>query len=368
MKDELFWCQIPDAARMISKIRDNLLTGKHTILHTSAHMPWAQTMRRILKEDVSSKDHIRAFKEVDAEDIPDTQDGMGEYLLRHFCKEELRVRFRPRMGYAHFLADNDDECTLPSTYLWIRGASALQVRAWMPFLKDYAADIKSMHRSGCICFIETADEEEQAVKGVQEVFYNQEVTSYDCYVFYFLMAAEVQADSSMKEYLASLAAELAGTDIELGAACIGKSMQFLENPEACLAQLDGETDSMGHPFAIDGAQKRLGNAVWNTQVKLLFPVLEQERGAFLAKYSHRLQDILNRTSVYNSAGEPVTDYHDVELGLMWSFYWANSPAQKLDLTAQEAAALQLLREARNKLAHIDTISLPEVQKILSRKK
>ena len=348
MKAEVWWKQITSAERFLRDIVKALLEGKSVILYGTEKMPWIHVMRSLVTDGVKTQSSNRAIYPLTA---AEGGEKLGEFLLKHFCKPELRTKYRPIMSPAKFLADCEDS-TLPSSYIWVQSANLDETRRWTDFIGDYVDAVGK--RRGAVFLLEAAEgAEELQKKGIASFSYEKAINPYDRFVFNMLLASEINVGSSyMKEYLAELASNVTDGDIELSAECIERGKEFLADPCGILKAVR-EKVGLDAPNA---TEEIVQHAAWVAQIKQVFPLIEDYRQKFIADHEKMIQGSLPWTA---SDGSPVEEPKDAELGLLWFLsqkdHWLLSP------TAKEK--LKLFREARNTIAHMGLLDLDEMQEL-----
>ncbi len=90
-------------------------------------------------------------------------------------------------------------------------------------------------------------------------------------------------------------------------------------------------------------RERVEAAVWEAQIKFVFPKLEKFRRSLIEKYEGRLNRCLPITS---SNGEKVDNVDDLEIGQLYHICRNNR-----FIETSEFKMLEKMREARNILAH-----------------
>lgn len=356
---EIWWQTIPDAVRLYTELGENICKEIHVVLQHPEHLPWKDIFKEKFEAYIHGHDSNRSLNWVSASSIGDDKDSLGAYLLRHCCKEELRCRFRPGIGYARFLATDCERSTLKDTYLVIDGATAKQIEKWIPFLSEYASFLDGA--SGCVCFIMTAEAMDcLPCKGVRQIEYDKFVTDYDSLIFSLIASGEQQVGSNtLRQYLGELVISVTGTDVELGAACIRAGESFMRDPHGVLTELAATGSySNGNFFPMAPDVSEIQNLIWITQLKLLMPKIEMFRQSFLESHKDEIQQHL---PCENAINETITDYRHVELGLLWSFYCKN---YFNIIGSRDEQNLKLYREARNQLAHLKPLDYAMVKKLL----
>lgn len=349
--EKYWWQDTPNASRLCKEIVQALFCGRQVIFHHPQHLPWQNTFCKNIEKLILEQESERTLKIVAAESIPDTLAGLGDYLLKNFCKPDLRTRFRSAMGYADFLANHTNGNTLSTTYLLIENASAKQVETWIPFLEEYHE--KLGQNNGCTFLLTTSADTNLHAKGIECIDYEEEITDYDCLIFYLILAGECKdCPPALRQYLGELTGTIAKKDVELGAACVKQGNSFLKNPLEILQYLSNDGRC-----SFPEEETTIRSAIWMTQVKMLFPIIENFRQRFLERYQERIQKQLPHN---NSFGEPVTDYHDVELGLIWHFFYDHD----LQVSDKDYNDFRIYRDARNNLAHIEPLNLKDVLQVI----
>lgn len=350
----IWWEKLPAAAKFLESAAAALADGRQVVLRLPAAVPWHAAMRARLAVCLDARlDGRRSFLELSAA----VGGSPGEYLREHFSRPGRKARFRPVRGdaadYARFLASAENS-TLSNYDLLLYDADEASLAAWEEFLVAYRQALGG--EAGCACLIETRVAG-TAPRGIQDIAYDDFVTPYDDFIFYLVLAREAQVRAVYREYLAALAAGIAGHDVELGAALLSRGEAFLMEPEQTAAAACGEQRASGAPFAaVSPAACR--EAVWLTQLKQIFPALERYRRQFLARHEAAVRACLPAT---NSFGEPVTEPAGVELGLLYFFFVQG----RLRLTAAEGEQLTHMREARNRIAHMQALPFAEVRRVLA---
>ena len=164
----------------------------------------------------------------------------------------------------------------------------------------------------------------------------------------------------LRPYLADLVSSVCKDDIELCAECVRKGSRFLNDPEGILNQiLSEEQRSNGKPFSYS-MKKELKTIIWEAQLKTVFPVIERYRGYFIRKYHDSIKKIL---PVSNSQGQNVLSAEEIEIGTL--IYLVGNGTITLTNSC-EYQELEMFREARNKLAHLNILDPKTVEMILKK--
>lgn len=100
----------------------------------------------------------------------------------------------------------------------------------------------------------------------------------------------------------------------------------------------------------------LNHRLWQSQLRILFPILEQWRIDFIKKYYHVLESCLPIEQFKETIDDPI----ELEYGTIYYLF----SKKQLKLSAHEYENLCFLRNVRNKLAHMQVCDIQEVNRIL----
>lgn len=100
----------------------------------------------------------------------------------------------------------------------------------------------------------------------------------------------------------------------------------------------------------------LNHRLWQSQLRILFPILEQWRIDFIKKYYHVLESCLPIEQFKETIDDPI----ELEYGTIYYLF----SQKQLKLSAHEYENLCFLRNVRNKLAHMQVCDIQEVNRIL----
>ncbi len=346
----IWWNQVTNAVKFVSDIRQSLLEEKSLLLKYSSVMPWREQFEESLRESVRLQNAEKKFV-----DVPEVQEP-GEYLLKEFCKKEKRAEFRPSKGHAKFFAESDD-IVLHDRYLWIRVSSKECLEKWLLFVSEYIKERgKSTNKA---VFIIEWPENSQTItrKGIKTFSFDDYIGEYDRVVFAVLASSEVREQLLVKNYIVELVSNVAGNDIELCAECIYGYKSFLINPIEYIKKIiDEKSRSDGSYFSYDKNNSEVEHLIWLSQIKTVYPRLEEFREDFVQKHYNM---IAKQLPIQASYGETYTDPKDVELGTL--MYMAGN--DYLNLSSSEYEKLKCYKEARNKLSHLTSLSIKEIEEL-----
>lgn len=336
---KIWWEDLNGPRRFLVEAAEKLSGGKSLVLCLPKRVPWQGTMRDVLEKLL--RKGTQTINVVDAENISAEPQ---EYVLKNFCANKDGFRPYSKKAYAKFLAESTG-IALNDSCLWIRNAASAQVEKWFAFIADYQKFLKGK-RGGV--FLLEADENFCGGAGVENFSYADKISNYDSFAFNIFAAADFANENHlMKQYLAELVSALTEGDVEFGAECIDRREKFLKNPGETFDDIlrEGKFTSWK---GIDDIEQ----AIWMTQLKLIFPLVETFRRNFIRRYEEQIKN----TPPYFSTPE------EVEIGQLYGLF--NQRRWLLDLL--DADDLEFYREARNKLAHLKILPFDELKKIFEK--
>lgn len=349
--DQVWWNKVTNAVRFTENISESINSGYSVILQLPEYVPWYATMMEIVSTFVTRDNSTRAFNEtVDQGTEP------GEYLINKYCKQEVRAHYRPSIGYPGFLAQTED-ITLNQSILWVSGADTDQVKKWHSFITDYNKAL-GKNKTGGLFVIEARDVSFiRETKGIKIISYDEYIEDYDNYVFNMLAAAELKESKLFKQYLSEAVSSMFPDDVEFASLCISKGRSFLENPMQCIEEIiDENMRSDGSCFELKYSEKELQESLWEAQIKILFPLIEEHRNAITTKYKKQIEPLLPIKAAY---GEEFNEVSEVELGTIAFLVSIGeiSPDQN------DRHKIHLLKDVRNTLAHIGVVEQKDVDEL-----
>jgi len=336
---KIWWEDLNGPRRFLDDTAENLSAGKSVVLCLPYRVPWLNTMRDTLEKFL--RKGTQTIKFIDAEKILSEPQ---EYVLKYFCANKDGFRPYSKKAYAKFLADSTG-IALNDSCLWIRNATSAQVDEWFTFIADYQNFLNGK-RGGV--FLLEADENFIGKAGVEIFSYADKISDYDSFAFNIFAASDfANKNHLMKQYLAELVSALTEGDVEFGAECIDRSEDFLKNPVKTFDDIFWEGK-----FTSGKSIEDIEQAIWMTQLKLIFPLVETFRRNFIRRYEEQIKN----TPPFYSAPE------EVEIGQLYGQF--NQRRWLLD--PNDADDLEFYREVRNKLAHLSTLTFDELQKIFEK--
>jgi hypothetical protein len=349
--DSIWWKQVTNAVRYVNEVKDKLLNEKSVLLVYTNGMPWRNSFVEIIIEAVKSQNADKKFVSILTDEEP------GKYLLNEFCKPEKRSEYRPSIGYARFLAKNDD-IVIHDRYLWVQIKDANGLEKWTEFVSNYLVEREGKGKKAVFILELCEGKKLSKIKGINALTFDNYIGEYDRIVFAVLASSGIKEPSFIKNYTAELLANVIGNDIELCAECVQGYRAFLTSPLTFIQGVVAEKYRSDHSeFVYEKDESEVEHLIWLSQIKTVYPYLEEYREDFVQRYA---SDIKKQLPINAPYGETFTDPKDVELGTLT--YMAGMGY--ISLSTDEYEKLRLFKEARNKLSHLTALSIDEVRRLL----
>lgn len=350
--NNIWWTQIPSARHFLGQITETLLMRKSVLLSVPEWLPWADTLYAELENSLIAQGSAKSLKCIDC-----PADDIGRFLLENYCKKEKRAQYRPTETPASFLARNSD-IGLNHYYIWVKNISPERLRSWKKFITDYYAAVpQGMPCAGFILEVSTAGIAD--TRNLVPFSFEQSITPYDSFTFCALAGAEAGIPEQLRPYLTEVVSTLCRKDVELCAACLADWRAFFQDPIRQYGLLsESGLRSDGRSFSAAADPDQLSHALWEAQLKQLFPIIERYRSDFIRLHFHEIEALL---PVSNRLGEDLSTPQDVELGIL--YYWVLH--EQIKTGNNEYHTLDFFRKMRNNLAHLNPLKSEDVYQILS---
>lgn len=349
--ERIWWNQVPNALKFFNRIADNLAQEKSVVFISSHHLPWENYFFSQIKETFREHSASKNIEELSDIENP------GEYLLAEYCKREKRALYRPSKGYAKFFAENDDIVLHERVFILRINQTDLLV-SWMDFVSDYIKE-RGKEKSKAVFLIEcVTDKKISNKKGLPVISFDDHIGDYDRFIFCMLSSSCINENDIIRSYLSELAANISGNDIELCEKVLKDYRNFLLDSYQTIKDIvTGSLKDDGSKYAFEKNQRDVKHDIWLSQVKIIYPILENYRETFVKENRYSIEKNL---PISSSSGEKYNQPEDVELGTL-RFLADN---RRIIISTDEYYKLKAYTEARNRLSHLDVLSFDEIKNLL----
>ena len=328
--NNIFWDKITNATSFIDLI-GNKLKKQSLILSNSKDIPWYNYFRdqisKIIKKYNKSSMYIIDGKKY--KDIFEYEYEFNDYLLKEYCSSDLQLQCDSSVKLSEFMAENDDGISIHKKYIWIDVYSQKSFENWVNFISEYVK-YREKHLEGkdnkeIACFLISCQENYISDK-LESYSFGNYINSYDCFLLFNLTLSNFkilsdfdlkenieEAEKDIKTYIAEFASniikdKLTEKNIEIFTQCLTKEFykKFLYNPYNYIINRNIESYTI----------KR---SLLKSQLKVIFPILEEFRQKVVDKYSELIKDFipqlndLRQKKAGNRPYTPIVEVIDCEV-------------------------------------------------------
>lgn len=340
---DIWWSQMLNSVRNFNLLKNALSEEKSVLLFSKEQIPWKDILLDKIKKQLGDITAFRSFEMIKADKSVEP----GYTVLNSLCSQNIQAGYWPDQSYARYLSAMDS-ITLNSLYVWVEGIeSEEELSGWISFVNEYRknADILGKERERAIFILETVGSFSFETKSEYFFSINMTPSEFDRHMFCMVNTFDISCSYALKQYIAELAFNIASENIEL-CGCLAKSGEdMLDNPGKAYNVC---CDELGVPDNLRKDGSRIDRDIIVSQMRTIFPMLEQRRYMFIEKYVNEIQKIL---PVKNSIDELVTEPFELELSTL--FYIVNQ--NWIIASEDDRNNLRICREIRNKLAHNETV-------------
>lgn len=344
----IWWKKLTNSSHLINDIRDSLWDGSSVVISCGNIIPWQNIMIEIITQKVGKKDSMRTFDIYNASDIHESS---GDFLFGEYLTKDEQEQYWPfEESRASFLARNKIT-VLNRRFVCIYGISSDKAKDWISFISEYLKYSKSNDEHGVfLLFIKS---ENIPVSKIMKAFkYEEYITDYDCMMMCLTLVSSLSCSRSEKMYLCEAASNLARNNVEIAGVLVEKESELIQSP--LKAAYDILRQSVDHSEMEDF----VNSAIWEAQIKFVFPKLENFRSELIKKYESDLKKCL---PIRSSNGEEVYKPSDLEIGQL--YYLCTHNPSRIDVSQNELRTLEKMRDARNKIAHRETLSYDKLKSL-----
>ncbi len=340
---ELWWRRITNAVRYRQAVTEALEDGKSVILQIPAQLPWRDMFMELLRTKLRE---ISAVKSFDLR-TPPKDIVPGEYLLNVYCKEAERAAYWPTVPHSQYLAQSRTT-VLKRKFVYLTNIPAGKTKDWADFLQAYMTACPTEEHGQFL--VETTESIPlQSSDAVAVLRYDDYVSDYDCLMLALAVTSSLQCGSENRKYIAEIACNIAGGDVELTGYLAEQGEVLATHP------IMKAKDALDLPIITNELKQQVHSAVWEAQLKIVFPKIEQFRNRFIQKYFNMLK---GKLPIKNTNHQPIYDPNELEIGQLYHLTLSSRQVEKA-----EFEQLKLYYKARNLLAHIEVLTYHQLQEI-----
>lgn len=344
---ELWW-GLNNPARFLEDTKEKLRKGKSLILRFDSSVPWQDKMIKSIKNcNIEFAEH-NVFDVLDVGSVKEP----GKYLEEKYPANE-KYWPDPQMSREKFLAKADT--ALNKRCVILTGIKKMELaNSWTNSISEYLTNANPEKHGVFVLIVENVSPFERI--GLETVNYSDYVSDYDCMVLCMMLVSGLKKSEKLskteKMYLCELASNIAGNNVEIAALLASEGFSLILEP---LETVKNVFDRNNIRFT--ELRKHVNASVWEAQNNLFFPKLESFRSRFINGHYSELESVILGVKSYESVESP----SDLEIGQL---YFICKNIMKDLASKQEYNTLEKMRGARNRLAHLQTLSYNELKELL----
>lgn len=391
----LWWDEITGPSHLVRAIASELRDGRSVFLSVPDDLPWRKQMRSAVEQNLRENGPNLLVDYIDCQtDCPDCRESadVADLLLSRYARAEVKNGYRRSSGQSiqQYILKNQ---ILKDRVIWVKGMSPHHVKSWMDYCRAYHTKSSSDGLFVIECHEDAS--RRRTATGMKLLFYKDYVGYHDALLFNHFFAAPMRRPPEWKQYLATVAAQLCGCDVELSCSLLARLADGQEHNPIQLLQEIAQTEhyemrshaeflDAQHPFVMirSGQPEGMSQGLWKAQLQVLFPLLEYERIEFISHFQEAIWAGLHEAyqdpdpkrpgpHYITQLGERVYEPYDVELGTLYRMnhlrMYRDNALYLLYLSEErDRERLGLLRDIRNSIAHMSPCSPEIVAKFLDR--
>ncbi|MDE6729808.1 MAG: hypothetical protein K2J71_03425 [Oscillospiraceae bacterium] len=346
MTGELWWRRLVNSARFLDDLKDTLADDRSVVLIFDTDIPWLEIMTGTIEQKLADANDNRTF---DIHNVSKV-DSPGDYLKERYCSKEEQKKYWPTTHGSpeKFLAQNK-VTPLNKRYVCLMGIKTENASKWTASIAEYLENCDDVHKHGVFIII-LEGMNVPVSKHLTAFRYDDYITDYDCMMLCLTLVSDLKCNRAEKMYLCETASNIAHNNVELAAMLVSRRTALIQEPYKVSAEVFEENE-----IKVTNLKERVRMAVWEAQIKLVFPKIENFRADLIRKYENKISRYL---PIRSSNNDVVDKASDLEIGQLYFICKANCSQKVIDLSEYEM--LKKMRDVRNTLAHWEALSYEQL--------
>lgn len=355
--EDIWWKRLSNPVNLIESVVDILLDNRSVVVVFDDDLPWRETFMEAISEEVEVYSSEMRTKH---HSLADHQDP-GDFLLKHYCSAEVQREYWPPDSKAGFLA-NRPQVSLNKSYVFVdlKGDSS----KWVSFIKEYTSYFEEGVPHGLFVLFTTdrkflesgkkkGEDDESASSPIQFLDYTEFIHDYDTYLLCMTLLSQKKLSMLQQQYLSEIVVALSGNNVALAGALADSGEVLAEHTQQVTDQVLRELNLSQKALHLD-----IGQALWQAQLKILFPILEKFRQNFISVYKKEVDALFY--APHPSLKFDCETSEELEIGQLYLLFVNTRilPFHDYDL-------LHSARLARNHLAHLEALPYQELKSLFT---
>ena len=349
MMSDLWWNRLVNSVRFLDDIRNAAARGQSVLIGFDSDVPWRDVMLDTLEQKLYDMTDSRTVDIVDVSAVDTTgKDACGLFLTERYCDRKEAEKYWPTTHGSRecFLAKWSATTTLGKRFVCLTGITPAALEKWTASVEEYLGSCADPYEQGI--FILMADGAVAPSDGkILRLNYSDYVSDYDCMMLCLTLISDAKCSRAEKMYLCEVASSIADGNVELAGLLASRKNELLKSPLTVTYEVCKEND-----IHLSNLSERISKAIWEAQIKLVFPRLENFRSRIIKAYEPKLKSCL---PIRSSNNDRIDRAADLEIGQLY-YVCTLKPI----LPREEMDMLSKMRNARNTLAHWETLTYKQL--------
>ena len=346
---ELWWSRIVNSVRYLDEIQNVLMSEESVILLFDGEIPWQEIMLETLEQKLSYATDDRTF---DMCDVSKESDAGAFFKKRYIDKNPDSAYWPTDYSSPECYLAQDRTTTLNRRYVCLTGIRKEKTEMWRKSVCEYLHHCDGEHAHGVFILLAEGDGCEDA-EPLHVFRYADYVNDYDCMMLCLTQISELKCSKAEKLYLSEVASSIAHNRAEHASLLAAKEQKLLMDPVGTARAVFEELG-----IKVTNLSQAVRMAVWEAQIRLAFPKMEDFRRELISRYEYKLK---KRLPIPGCDRQLIHDVWDLEIGEL--FHVCKGGTAGGIVPTAEFEMLRKMRDARNKLAHWDTIRYEELKEL-----
>lgn len=347
----LWWERTPNANRFIRDILKALYMGKSVIINFPENIPWKEEFIDAVEDGIYKYGDEKTLDIHTRTMIKDVKDP-GRYLFDNYCDPKEKKNYWTTESYESFLA-NSSVSIINTKYIILDVIKCPSPGKWIKSIYKYNESIGEENEHGVFILFNKGGHIEETNNNLVHTFnYEKYISEYDCLMLCLTIAADLDCPPKIKQYLAEFATIITNGNYELAGKLCERGMPLILSPYKVVQDVYIE-----NMISYTELSKKVNSALWEAQIKIVFPIIEAYRKYYADKYKDNIsqslpfKDSITRQIIYNVS--------ELEIGHL---FYISEKGRFAD--HKDYKRLQMLKDARNDSSHWNVIEYERLKSIV----
>ena len=342
--EEIWWKHLTNPSGFAESIIDSVLDGMSSAVIYKKDIPWKEDfIQNILFEIERESPNMKTdIHRISGYVEPD------EYIMHRYCGEKERsLYWGPRdHSKAKFLSKSS-RSTLNKSNVIIDITDADNTDEWIDFVEEYTSYFSDEEEHGVFLLL-MHDTDISGISNIRCFDYDKYIHDFDVFMLCMTILASQNCSIQKKQYISEIAVSLAKDNVVVA----GQLAEYKGSLPVNISRI-AEKVFKENGLSCDDIAVQIKTALWEAQVKILFPIIEQ----FRSKFIEINYDKLRR---YKLDAYKANNVFELEIGQLYHLCYGHGIFKK------ELNFLEKVRNARNSLAHLEFVPQGDVDILMSK--